>query len=97
MQRDASTGRPRGICTGHQPPGPPTRGPPFDYATFAGGYATFRDVEFTGGTVSFRGTSFTGGTVNLQGVGSWTAPPIFDDGVVAHPPTGLLLPESAES
>ncbi|AYV32445.1 MULTISPECIES: pentapeptide repeat-containing protein [Streptomyces] len=69
----------------------------FDYATFAGGYVTFRGVEFTGGTVSFRGTKFTGGSVNLQGAGSWTAPPIFDDGVMACPPAGLLLPKSVES
>ncbi|MGW7821949.1 pentapeptide repeat-containing protein [Streptomyces puniciscabiei] len=69
----------------------------FDYATFPGGYVTFRDAEFTGGTVSFRGTKFTGGTVNLQQSRAWTVPPVFDDGVLAHPPAGLLLPKSVES
>ncbi|MET8631074.1 hypothetical protein ABZW30_46600 [Kitasatospora sp. NPDC004669] len=52
----------------------------------------FRGAQFTGGTVDFRGAQFTGGTVDFSKVGSWTVPLVFDNGVLAHPPAGLLLP-----
>ncbi|MCT9003471.1 pentapeptide repeat-containing protein [Streptomyces rhizosphaerihabitans] len=61
---------------------------------FLEGAVTFFLAEFTGSDVTFHQAEFVGSQVDIQRVASWTVPPIFDSGVVANPPEGLLLPPS---
>ncbi|MEV0400881.1 hypothetical protein [Actinoallomurus sp. NPDC050550] len=66
----------------------------FGDAKFTGGQITFSDAEFIGGEVVFSLVKFNGGEVDLHDVGSWGAPPLFDEAVLTAPPSGLRLPST---
>ncbi|MFF8431042.1 pentapeptide repeat-containing protein [Streptomyces sp. NPDC016566] len=63
---------------------------------FSNSEVNFVSARFSGGTVWFAGAEFSGGVVDLRHPAKWTWPPVFDDAVLAAPPTALLLPEVTE-
>lgn len=65
----------------------------FDDAVFTDGVVRFPSTRFSGAVVTFHRAQFEGGVVDMRDVGAWSRPPSFDDGLLATPPSGLLLPE----
>ncbi|WP_435279740.1 pentapeptide repeat-containing protein [Streptomyces sp. 1222.5] len=65
----------------------------FDRAKFSSGTVNFDRAKFSGATVTFHTAQFDGGVVDIRDVASWSRPPSLDDGLVAAPPAGLLLPD----
>lgn len=69
----------------------------FARTTFSAGQVSFHGAEFNGAQVAFPGACFTGGRVDLSGADRdhLEAPPEFD--TWETPPSGLLLPTTANS
>ncbi|MEU7751467.1 hypothetical protein [Micromonospora sp. NPDC049171] len=63
----------------------------FDGATFLGGKVSFDRATFSGARVFFNYVIFNGGHVSFR-TARFHVPPTFEDGLLGHPPDGLILP-----